>query len=152
LAAAKATYVPQPGDIRYKDISGPNGVPDGKVDPTYDKTYLGSRIPKINYGFNFNLDYKGFDMALFLQGVAKVQGILNRNMGWGFYNTGSIQEWQITDSYNSDNPQRYPEYPRLEAGVEWFLPAHKKPATRLFFATEHRQEDWLGKIPHLCLR
>jgi TonB-linked SusC/RagA family outer membrane protein len=117
LAAAKATYVPKPGDIRYVDISGPDGVPDGRVDPTYDKTYLGSRIPKINYGFNINLDYKGFDMAVFLQGVAKVQGILNRNMGWGFYNTGSIQEWQITDSYNSDNPQRYPKYPRLEAIV-----------------------------------
>ena len=27
---------PQPGDIRYKDISGPDGAPDGKVDPNYD--------------------------------------------------------------------------------------------------------------------
>ena len=27
----------QKGDIRYKDISGPDGVPDGKVDPNYDR-------------------------------------------------------------------------------------------------------------------
>lgn len=114
LAVAKATYVPQPGDIRYMDISGPDGVPDGKVDPTYDKTYLGSRIPKINYGFNLNLDYKGFDLGIFFQGVAGVSGILNRNHGWAFYNTGSIQNWQISDSYNPNSPQRYPKYPRLE--------------------------------------
>ena len=36
----------QKGDIRYKDISGPDGIPDGKVDPNYDRVYLGSRIPK----------------------------------------------------------------------------------------------------------
>ena len=36
----------QPGDIRYKDISGPDGKPDGKVDPTYDRAILGSTIPK----------------------------------------------------------------------------------------------------------
>ena len=117
LAAAKATYVPQPGDIRYKDISGPNGVPDGKVDPIYDKTYLGSRIPKYNFGFNINLAYKGLDFSLFLQGVAGVSGILNRNQGWAFYNTGSIQDWQIAESYNPANPERYPNYPRLEAVV-----------------------------------
>ena len=31
------------GDIKYKDISGPNGTPDGKID-SYDKTYVGSQI------------------------------------------------------------------------------------------------------------
>ena len=33
----------KPGDIRYQDISGPDGVPDGKVDATYDRVYLGSK-------------------------------------------------------------------------------------------------------------
>lgn len=117
LASAIGNYVPQAGDIRYKDINGPNGVPDGQVDPIYDKTYLGSRIPKYTYGFNANLGFKGFDMSVFLQGVAGVQGILNRNQGWAFYNTGSIQNWQIEQSYNTANPTRYPAYPRLEAVV-----------------------------------
>ncbi len=117
LAIGKATYVPQPGDIRYKDISGPDGKPDGKVDPIYDKTFLGSRIPKFNGGLNIGLDYKGIDMSVLFQGVAGVKGILNRNQGWAFYNTGSIQNWQIKESYNTASPQRYPEYPRLEAIV-----------------------------------
>ena len=38
----KVTTNPRAGDIRYKDISGPDGIPDGVVDPTYDRTCLGS--------------------------------------------------------------------------------------------------------------
>ena len=31
--SATQPYNPVPGDIKYRDISGPDGVPDGKVDP-----------------------------------------------------------------------------------------------------------------------
>ena len=52
-----------PGDIKFKDLNG-----DGKIDPN-DRTYLGSYIPKFNYGANFNATYKNFDFTLYLQGV-----------------------------------------------------------------------------------
>lgn len=71
----------KPGDIRYVDISGPDGVPDGKVDATYDRVYLGSRIPKYTFGFSLNAAYKGFDMNIFMQGVAGVKGMLNNLWG-----------------------------------------------------------------------
>ncbi len=35
-----------------------------------DKQYLGSGIPKITYGFNIDLSYKGFDFKAFCQGAA----------------------------------------------------------------------------------
>ncbi len=35
-----------------------------------DKTYIGSGIPKIMYGFNLDFGYKGFDFKAFLQGAA----------------------------------------------------------------------------------
>jgi len=57
-----------PGDIRFKDISGPNGKPDGVID-AYDRKYLGSYIPDFSYSLNFNANYKNFDFSLFLQGV-----------------------------------------------------------------------------------
>src|SRR6266496_3939297 len=34
----------KPGDVKYADISGPQGKPDGVVDEAYDRTYLGSGI------------------------------------------------------------------------------------------------------------
>lgn len=112
----QATITPgaRAGDIRYRDISGPNGVPDGKVDATYDRTYLGSRIPKYTYSFNADLRYKSFDFSLFLQGASGVQGQLNNYAGVAFFNLGNIQRWQMDGRFDPANPQRYPEYPRLE--------------------------------------
>ncbi|NMH86026.1 SusC/RagA family TonB-linked outer membrane protein [Flavivirga algicola] len=52
-----------PGDIRYKDISGPDGTPDGIIDDN-DRTFIGSPIPDFIYGFNLNLQYKNFDFSL----------------------------------------------------------------------------------------
>ena len=59
----------KPGDIRYKDISGPDGVPDGKVDATYDRAPVSGVFPDFNYGCNINLSYKNFDLNMFFQGV-----------------------------------------------------------------------------------
>lgn len=58
----------KPGDMKYKDISGPDGVPDGKIDG-HDRTTADGAFPKFNYGFNINMEYKGFDLTLFFQGV-----------------------------------------------------------------------------------
>ena len=58
----------QPGDMKYKDISGPNGVPDGKITPD-DRVVVDGAFPKFNYGFTINAAYKGFDISLFFQGV-----------------------------------------------------------------------------------
>lgn len=110
----KVNPKPQPGDIRYKDISGPNGVPDGIVDPTYDRTVLGSTIPKYTYGISLNIGYKGFDLSALVQGVSDVNGQLTSYAGYAFYNTATIQQWMADNHWSTANPNPNAKYPRLE--------------------------------------
>jgi len=50
------------GDFRFKNING-----DEVIDAN-DETWLGSPWPKLTYGININLGYKGFDLIVFFQG------------------------------------------------------------------------------------
>jgi hypothetical protein len=62
----------QPGDgvgrIRYKDLNG-----DGKVD-VLDQTWLGTTLPKLEYGIRIELNYKNFDFSVFGSGVSGKTG------------------------------------------------------------------------------
>ena len=52
-----------PGVVKFKDISGPNGIPDGVVNEN-DVTIIGNMNPKHTGGFNINGNYKTIDFAL----------------------------------------------------------------------------------------
>lgn len=56
-----------PGDLIYEDLNN-----DGVFDIVNDFAYLGSNIPRYNYGINLGASYKNFDFSAFLQGVGKV--------------------------------------------------------------------------------
>ena len=53
-----------PGRLRYVDVNG-----DGKIDAN-DQTWLGTTLPKVEYGLRVDLSYKNFDLAIFGSGVA----------------------------------------------------------------------------------
>lgn len=57
-----------PGDIKFKDISGPDGEADGKID-VYDRTNIGSPMPKLTFGLNNTFHYKNFDLNIFINGT-----------------------------------------------------------------------------------
>ncbi|WP_312188060.1 TonB-dependent receptor [Sphingobacterium sp.] len=61
-----AKYGAKPGQIRVKDISGPDGVADGKVDRNYDRQILGSYRPKWSGGIMNTFTYKNFDLSFFI--------------------------------------------------------------------------------------
>ncbi|WP_153798587.1 SusC/RagA family TonB-linked outer membrane protein [Foetidibacter luteolus] len=50
------------GDRKYKDLNG-----DGVIN-TKDQTFLGSPLPKFQFGFNNSFTYKNFDVNIFLSG------------------------------------------------------------------------------------
>jgi TonB-dependent starch-binding outer membrane protein SusC len=56
------------GDVKYKDISGPNGVPDGKI-TVDDETFIGNPWPKLFGGFTNSFSYKGFDLSILITGT-----------------------------------------------------------------------------------
>ena len=105
----------QPGVIRYKDISGPDGIPDGKVDATYDRTQIGNTIPKYYYGATITADYKGFDLSILLQGLGGYEKQMGSYMAFAFYNSGQIQRWQADGAWTEANPNPNAIYPKLSS-------------------------------------
>ena len=51
-----------PGDVYPLDVSGPNGVPDGKITDLDDRVIIGSSDPKFYGGFSTDLSYKGITL------------------------------------------------------------------------------------------
>ncbi|MDP4202369.1 MAG: TonB-dependent receptor [Bacteroidota bacterium] len=64
-----------PGDIRFKDLNH-----DGVINDQ-DRTYLGSPNPKFIFAMNNTFSYGGFDLSIFMQGVAGNK-ICNANRFW----------------------------------------------------------------------
>lgn len=96
-----------PGDLMYKDISGPNGKPDGVID-SYDKTYLGTNFPKITYGININLEYEGFDLIAFFQGAAGVKNFTQGSLLGQNSNAAGKPTSILLNSWTADHPTNFP--------------------------------------------
>ena len=69
----------QTGKAILRDISGPNGVPDGTIS-TYDLTILGSQQPDFFYGLSAHLKWKDFDTSISFKGShgAEAANLLRR--------------------------------------------------------------------------
>lgn len=55
----------KPGFIKFRDISGPDGVPDGKIDP-FDRQVQDSRLPDYTAGLANSFSYKGITLMVLL--------------------------------------------------------------------------------------
>ncbi len=64
-----------PGDIRFKDLNN-----DGRIDDE-DRTFIGNPNPKFIFALNNTFAWKGFDLSIFVQGLAGHK-IFNANRIW----------------------------------------------------------------------
>jgi TonB-linked SusC/RagA family outer membrane protein len=98
-----------PGDLFAKDISGPNGTPDGVVDQ-YDRTVVAKTDPKFYGGFSTNLSYKAFGLnAVFTYsyGAKKIssyyEGLIN-SVGESMASVDLLNRWTPQNT-NTDVPR-----------------------------------------------
>ncbi len=81
--AANTVYgAPQPGSLKWKDISGPAGVPDGVINSDYDRTVIGNANPDFTGGWYNEVRFANFDASVFVNFV----------VGNDVYNANKI-EW-----------------------------------------------------------
>ena len=111
IAAIKDARV-QPGDIKYADLYGPDGVPDGIID-SHDETVIGrpKETPQIIFGFTPSLAWKGFDLNMLFQGAAMNDIYLQGTMAHPFESQGSATKLQYKDHWTPENTNA--KYPRV---------------------------------------
>ncbi len=104
------------GDIRYKDLSGPDGTPDGIIN-SHDKVPLGNSLPRYQYGGTLNFGYRGLDLSLVFQGVGERTCYMAREMVESvrdnFGNIPAIIDDKYWSPFNTPEQNLRAEYPRL---------------------------------------
>jgi TonB-dependent starch-binding outer membrane protein SusC len=91
----------QPGHFKYRDISGPDGVPDGRI-TVDDRTWIGSPHPDFVGGLNFDLAYGSWDLNVFLYGSYgnDVINYVTRWIDYGMFN-GGLSKRALYESWGS---------------------------------------------------
>jgi TonB-linked SusC/RagA family outer membrane protein len=91
-----------PGDLKFKDLDG-NGVIDAD-----DRIRLDDNgIPTFQYGANFDIQYKNFDLNLLFQGATGASIRILTESG----DIGNYLKWNHDNRWSIDNPSS--EHPRL---------------------------------------
>jgi len=97
----------KPGYIKYKDLSGPEGTPDGVIN-NFDRTILGNSMPRYEYSANLGAEWKGFDFTLFLQGVGKKEIYYSGRGARPFYIGGTIYKNQLNSWTENNRNAKFP--------------------------------------------
>jgi len=113
----KISSAVKPGDVKYLDISGPEGVPDGKISPDYDRTLLGGSLPRFLYGGTIHLNYKNFDLGIVVQGVgkqnARLSGVMVQPIANNWGHIPKILDGNYYSNYKSAEENLKAKYPRM---------------------------------------
>lgn len=77
------------GDVRFRDLDGNNIINngDGTVKNPGDMRVIGNSLPRYTYSIRGDLNWNGFDFAVFFQGVGKIDWMPSANCYyfWGPY-------------------------------------------------------------------
>jgi TonB-linked SusC/RagA family outer membrane protein len=99
----------QPGDYMYKDLNG-----NGYIDDD-DREILGHGFPDLNYGMNIGVNYKNWDLNIYMYGVA---GQKVMSLGYMYLNNMRHSEEGLRNiskeaADRAWTPEKPTNYPRL---------------------------------------
>jgi TonB-linked SusC/RagA family outer membrane protein len=102
------SYAPQPnsvpGDPKFKDISGPDGTPDGIIN-ALDRDIIGSAYPDFVFGIDNRFEYKNFDLSIFFTGSVGNELLnVNRIFMERSITTDALNRWTTTNT-DTDIPR-----------------------------------------------
>jgi TonB-linked SusC/RagA family outer membrane protein len=96
----------KPGDVIFKDVGGPDGVPDGKIDGLDRVMNEKNNMPRFIGGFLANLDYKNFDVSILFQGATGAVQYVRAESG----EIGNYYKIYADNRWTPENTES--EYPR----------------------------------------
>ncbi len=85
------------GDIRFVDVSGPGGKPDGVIN-SYDYTIMGSPYPDFYYGMTNRFAYKSISLSVSFQGSYGSK-IYDQSRGSGASTRGRYRGYTFSNNY-----------------------------------------------------
>jgi TonB-linked SusC/RagA family outer membrane protein len=105
-----------PGDVKFKDLSGPDGVPDDQI-TSDDRQVIGKPNPDWVFGLTLTADYKGFDFYAFLQGVygCEIFDVIRR----ADMPKGNMPSWMLDRWTGPGTSDRIPRLSSGEPNNNW---------------------------------
>lgn len=107
------------GDLKYADLDGSKaiGVGENTVDDPGDRRVIGNSQPRFNYGVNLGVNFFGFDLSVFIQGIGKMDWYPSADARafWSVYARPYmtfIPRDFLDDCWSEDNPNAYFPRPR----------------------------------------
>lgn len=120
LGVGDQSYKFYVGDLKFKDLNGDEKINygQGTLNDPGDFRIIGNSTKRYPYAFDFNFDWKGFDLRLFFQGVGKRDWYPDggNHYFWGIY----AQPWTNVQKHNLDHwtpENRNAYYPRVKAYI-----------------------------------